>query len=78
MIYYIEINFDGKQTEDCVKNTNKLHHIKKKTDDLCFITLKLLKNSIMNCLDKFTEHICNCTYCKKKLKFDKIDSHICK
>ena len=78
LIYYISINFDGKQTEECIKNTNILHRIKKKTDDLCFLTLKQLKNSIMICLDKFTKHICNCTYCKKKLKFDKIDSHICK
>jgi hypothetical protein len=82
LIYYIAINFDGKQTEDCIKNTNILHKLKRKTDDLCFLTLKQLKNSIIICLDtakpQFTEHICNCTYCKKKLKFDKIDSHICK
>ena len=78
MIYYIAINFDGKQTEDCVKNTNILHKLKKKTDDLCFLTLKQLKNSIMICLDQFTVHICNCNYCKKKLKLNKIDKHICK
>lgn len=78
LIYYLEINFDGKQTEDCIKNMNKLHRIKKKTDDLCFLTLNQLKKSIMICLNNFTEHICNCTYCKKKLKFDKIDSHNCK
>lgn len=78
LIYYIPIKFDGKQTETCIKNINILHKLKKKTDDLCFITLKQLKNSIMICLDKFTEHICNCTYCKQKLNFNKIDNHICK
>ena len=72
LIYYIAINFDGKQTEDCIKNTNKLHKLKKKTDDLCYLTLKQLKNSITNCLDKFTNHICKCTYCKKQLKLNKI------
>lgn len=77
LIYYIAINFDGKQTEDCVKNTNRLHRLKNKTDDLCFLTLKQLKNSIMFCLDKFIDHICNCNYCKKKLKISKIDTHIC-
>ena len=40
LIYYLEINFDGKQTEDCVKNMNKLHRMKNKTDDMCFLTLK--------------------------------------
>jgi len=78
LIYYIAINFDGKQTEDCIKNINKLHKLKKKTDDLCYLTLKQLKHSITTCLDKFNEHICKCTYCKKKLTFNKIDRHICK
>lgn len=77
LIYYIEINFDGAMTEDCIKNINKLHKLKKKTDDLCFISLKQLKNSIKDCINKFTNHICNCNYCKKKLKFDNIDKHIC-
>ena len=78
LIYYISIDFDGSMTEDCIKNTNKLHRMKKKTDDLCFISLKQLKNSIMDCMDKFTNHICNCTFCKKKFKLTNLDKHICK
>ena len=78
LIYYMAIDFDGIMTEDCIKNTNKLHRMKKKTDDLCYISLKKLKESIMDCLDKFTNHICNCTFCKKKFKLNNLDKHICK
>ncbi len=78
LIYYIAINFDGKQTEDCVKNTNRLHKLKKKTDDLCYLSLNQLIDSIKDCLDKFKIHVCSCSYCKKKLKIDKIDKHFCK
>ena len=78
LIYYIAIDFDGLMTENCIKNTNKLHKLKKKTDDLCYISLNQLKNSIEDCLEKFTNHICNCTFCKKKIKFNNIDKHICK
>ena len=78
LIYYISIKFDGKQMEDCVKNINKLHLLKKKTDDLCYLSLVQLKYSIKDCLKKFNNHICKCTYCKKKLKFKRIDKHICK
>jgi prophage antirepressor-like protein len=78
LIYYIAIDFDGHMTEDCIKNTNKLHRLKKKTDDLCYISLKQLKESIIDCMNKFTNHICNCTYCKKKFKFNNLDKHICK
>jgi prophage antirepressor-like protein len=78
LIYYMAIDFDGLMTEDCIKNTNKLHKLKKKTDDLCYISLKQLKESILDCLDRFTNHICNCTFCKKKFKFRNLDKHICK
>jgi hypothetical protein len=43
LIYYMTIDFDGLMTEDCIKNTTKLHKLKKKTDDLCYISLKHLK-----------------------------------
>jgi len=77
LIYYIAIDFDGKQTEDCIKNTNRLHKLKKKTDDLCYLSLNQLIDSIKDCLDKFKIHVCNCSYCKKKLKINKIDKHFC-
>ena len=77
LIYYISIKFNGKQIEECVKNINKLHKLKKKTDDLCFLSLKQLKYSIKDCLLKFDEHVCRCSYCKKKLKFSIIDLHDC-
>jgi prophage antirepressor-like protein len=75
LVYYIAINFDGKQTEDCIKNTNKLHKLKKKTDDLCYLSINQLKISIQDCINKFINHFCICTYCKKKFKFNKIDKH---
>jgi prophage antirepressor-like protein len=78
LIYYISIIFDGKQTEECIKNINKIHKLKNKTDDLCYLSLLQLKESIKDCLDKFTNHICKCVHCKKKLKFKNIDLHICK
>jgi prophage antirepressor-like protein len=77
IIFYMDIVFDGKQTENCIKNINKLHKLKKKTDDLCYLSLNALKNSINDCLSILKSHICKCTFCKKKFKFDKIDSHIC-
>jgi len=77
LIYYISIIFDGRQTEECIKNTNKIHKLKNKTDDLCYLSLKQLKESIKDCLDKFTNHICKCAYCKKILNFKNIDFHKC-
>jgi hypothetical protein len=58
LIYYIAINFDGLQTETCIKNINKIHKLKQKTDDLCFLSLQQLKNSIFDCIDKIKNHIC--------------------
>jgi len=49
MVYHIAIIFDGKQIEDCVKSINKLH--KMKTDNLCYLSLTQLKNSIMDCIN---------------------------
>ena len=73
IIYYIAIIFDGKQTEDCIKSINKLHKMKNKTDDLCFLSLKQLKNSIIDCLDMMKTHVCKCNLCKKKLHIKEID-----
>lgn len=77
IIYYIPIIFDGKQTEECVKNINKLHKLKQKTDDLCYLSLKQLKNSISNCLYMLKLHVCNCVLCKKKIKINNLDKHEC-
>lgn len=77
IIYYIPIIFDGKQTEECVKNINKLHKLKQKTDDLCYLSLKQLKNSISNCLYMLKLHVCNCILCKKKFKINNLDKHEC-
>lgn len=77
IIFYIPIIFNGEQTEKCIKNINRLHKLKKKTDDLCYLSLNALKNSINNCLLILKLHICKCTFCKKKFKFNKIDSHVC-
>jgi prophage antirepressor-like protein len=77
IIFYIPIIFDGKQMEDCVKSINKLHKLKIKTDDLCYISLKQLKDSIADCIKMLKVHICNCTFCKKKFKINNIDKHVC-
>jgi hypothetical protein len=77
IIYYIAIIFDGKQTEDCIKSINKLHKMKNKTDDLCLLSLKQLKNSIIDCLDMMKTHVCKCILCKKKLYIKDIDKHFC-
>lgn len=73
--FHIAIIFDGKQTEDCIKNINKLH--KMKTDDLCYLSLTQLKNSIIDCITMLKNHVCHCNLCKKKFKFNKIDKHLC-
>ena len=77
IIYHIAIIFDGKQTEDCIKNINKLHKMKVKTDDLCYLSLIQLKNSIIDCISMLKNHVCHCNLCKKKFKFNKIDKHLC-
>ena len=60
------------------KQKNVLKILKNKTDDLCYLSLLQLKESIKDCLDKFTNHICKCVHCKKKLKFKNIYLHIYK
>jgi prophage antirepressor-like protein len=77
MVYHIPIIFDGKQTEDCIKSINKLHKMKSKTDDLCYLSLAQLKTSIIDCISILKNHICKCNLCKKKFKFNKIDKHSC-
>jgi prophage antirepressor-like protein len=78
IIYYIDIIFDGLHLEQCIKNINKLHKLKEKTDDLCYLSLKQLKNSIKDCIQNLKNHICNCIYCKKKFKINYLDKHLCK
>jgi prophage antirepressor-like protein len=77
IVYYIPIIYDGKQVEDCIKSVNKLHKLKNKTDDLCFISLKQLKNTITDCLNIMNSHLCHCNIFKKKIKFTNIDKHLC-
>lgn len=77
IIYYINIIFDGLQTEQCIKNINKIHKLKDKTDELCYLSLKQLKYSIKDCINKLKNHICNCVYCKKQFKINNLDKHIC-
>jgi len=77
IIYYIPIIFDGKQVEDCIKNINKLHKLKNKTDELCFLSLKQLKATIIDCISIMENHVCHCHMCKKKFKVSNMDTHIC-
>ena len=77
IIYYIPIIFDGKQVEDCIKNINKLHKLKNKTDELCFLSLKQLKATIIDCISIMKNHVCHCYMCKKKFKVSNMDTHIC-
>jgi hypothetical protein len=72
---YITLNFtNGKEIEDCVKDIYKPHIIKLKSDTLCHLTLTKLKESILTCIDRLNDHICNCMICKKTYKFKNLDT----
>jgi hypothetical protein len=76
-ISIIPVKFDAKILEACLKNKLKLHLFKLKTDTICYITLKNLKEEINECIKDMEEHICSCVLCKKKYKFSSIDKHAC-
>jgi hypothetical protein len=67
LIYYIPIIFDSLQTETCVKNINKIHKLKNKTDELCYLLLKKLIESINICLKSLKVHIYSCTFLQEKI-----------
>jgi prophage antirepressor-like protein len=77
LIAYIPINIDGKVLENCIKNINKVHILKNKTDTICYKSLKDLKNDILNCIDLIQKHICECSLCKKSYDMINIDKHKC-
>ena len=77
MIAYIPLTIDGDTLETCIKNKLKPHLIKIKTDTICYLSLKELKNEIFECITNITNHICSCTVCKKKYKFVNINKHKC-
>ena len=76
-ISIIPVKFGAEILESCVKNKLKPHLHKLKTDTICFISLKSLKEEINECIKDMEEHICSCVLCKKKYKFSSIDTHSC-
>jgi len=78
MLYYIPLNFDKDQLEDCIASIIQPHQVKKRTETVSFISLTELKNTINNCAKIIAEHICYCDYCQNKLNFNDIDVHNCK
>jgi prophage antirepressor-like protein len=67
LIAYIPLKTDKKQTENCIKNLFKGHQLKTRTDTLCFTSLEKLKEEISTCLKSISDHICECTLCKKHI-----------
>ena len=76
-ISIIPVKFGAEILESCVKNKLKPHLHKLKTDTICYIRLKDLKEEINECIKDMQEHICSCILCKKKYNFSSIDKHSC-
>lgn len=77
LLAYIPLKIDRKQIEKCIKTRLKPHLIKLITDTVCYISLKNLKNEIIDCINFTTEHVCNCVKCSKIYKLNLIDKHKC-
>jgi hypothetical protein len=77
MIYYIPIDIDKKQLENCIKNTTLMHNIKDNVESKEYNSLKELKNVVIKCYSLLKEHLCICKTCKKEFKINKLDKHFC-
>lgn len=74
---YIPLVVDRKQIESCIKTRLKPHLMKLFTDTVCYISLKKLKEEIMECIDFTYNHVCHCLHCSKIYDLKTIDRHIC-
>ena len=77
LLSYIPLTIEGKQLESCVKNHLLLHLKKVKSDTICHISLKKLKDEIIKCSSYLKNHICHCLICQKKYKLNQLDKHKC-
>ena len=55
----------------------KPHLLKLVTDTICYSSLLNLKEEIIDCIEEIKLHICHCTMCKRKYKFNNLTSHKC-
>ncbi len=77
LVAYIPLTIDGKTLENCIKNKLKPHLLKLRTETICYLNLKELKDEISICINDISKHICHCILCKKKYNFKSIDEHKC-
>ena len=77
LVAYIPLTIDARTLENCVKNKLKPHLLKLRTETVCYLNLKELKNEISNCINDISNHICHCVLCKKKYDFKSMDEHNC-
>lgn len=74
-LYEIEVDLDGKQVEQCVRNINRLHLIKQKADVMCYLDLETVIETLNNCMQMLGKHVGTCTHCNQKMKLNKFKSH---
>lgn len=74
-IFEMDINLDGKQVENCAKNINKFHLIKKKADVMCYLELDSLVNSIKDCISLIGGHLGKCKHCEKEMSLEEYQKH---
>jgi hypothetical protein len=77
LVAYIPLSIDARTLENCVKNKLKPHLLKLRTETVCYLNLKELKNEISNCINDISNHICHCVLCKKKYDLKSMDEHNC-
>lgn len=77
LLAYIPLKLDRKQIEQCVKNRLKPHLVKLVTDTVCYLSLKKLKNEIIDCINFTHKHVCHCVVCSKIYKINSLDKHKC-
>lgn len=77
LLAYIPLKIDRKQIEKCVKTRLKTHLIKLITDTVCYVSLKKLKQEIIDCINFTNKHICHCIKCYKIYNLSTIDKHKC-
>lgn len=75
MLGYIPLVIDKKQIESCIKMRLKPHLMNLFTDTVCYISLKKLKEEIIECIDFTSNHVCHCLHCSKIYDLKMIDRH---
>ena len=77
ILCYIPLDIDRITIESCIKNRNKPHLIKLVTDSICYMSLKELKEEVIDCIIFIKTHICHCLFCQKQYQFENLSEHKC-